>query len=470
MKKPKLRGSERLTNSYISQLSGIHSASMYFSGDSHQTGSQWIAANLSITGFSEDFAAFMTVKELVENSIDASAAVGTPVLSLHIERCSDFLEVSCTDNGNGFGVDSVEALTQVFTSSRVSTPVSSVGKFGIGLKAMAMLSHLKCNGRRVSVSSGIRGTSTCVSFELGIDQCGEVAISQAALVDCNEDSCSTRVTVASPQPPDFEEFKRGVIDYLTELTRARPSVTVSLGFNDEEPEPIRVEESDSKPVLFSDPSETVTCSVCVICKSARRSTEDARIRLVRSVNGVPLITQNSAGCILRQASMAAIVKSSASMGIDVESASVDDSVVFSSLKVKSTPLDSSWSEVVIRVDARLASSDVEYVCLSKNGIVGSKTQSVTAALVGRAVRTALRRTQARFRAQFLSSEAFEHKMAISKHIPVIARHLTEVSSRISDAGIRAKIASLFDIQGDRESDLKSKLLTTLNSSTVQLCD
>jgi hypothetical protein len=178
------------------------------------------------------------------------------------------------------------------------------------------------------------------------------------------------------------------------------------------------------------------------------------------VNNVPLITLNSGGCILRQSFVGVMLKVSGSMGIELDGDLVNDSSVSSAITVRAAPQGSSWTDLVVRVNACIPAADVDYTCLSKDGVVGSKSNALSSTVIARSLRTALKRTQARFRMQFLSNEEFERKLSISKHIPVIAHHLAQIADRVTDPVFRDRVQNLFT-SSDREAELRTKLLSLL---------
>ena len=178
----------------------------------NSTGSQWISSNLSLTGFTLSQAAFMTCKELIENALDATSSCSQPSVGLHIESGAECLEISCSDNGSGFGVDSIESLHTVFQSTPAVGGDVRTGKFGIGLKAIAMMSHSACRGRDVVITSVRAGSDACIQFSLGCGESNEVVIKEVTLAHSPDHSpgVTSRVTVFSPHPSDFDAFLTSV--------------------------------------------------------------------------------------------------------------------------------------------------------------------------------------------------------------------------------------------------------------------
>ena len=187
---------------------------------------------------------------------------------------------------------------------------------------------------------------------------------------------------------------------------------------------------------------------------------------MRFVNGVPLITPKSATCCLLLGAVTAVLKQTPSMGIELAGtlpspASVVDSV----LTVASPPQGSKWTDLFIRVNLTQSSIDVDYSCLSKDGVEGIKSSSASlTTIVTRCVRSALRQVQSKFPSQFQSNEDFERKNAINKYIPCISKNLAECLARLScdDAvGRLATITGTGDTGVSMEERLKNALTDAL---------
>ncbi|SCO92955.1 DNA topoisomerase VI, b subunit, putative [Plasmodium malariae] len=125
--------------------------------------------NLSVTGFYEENALFMTVKELFDNSIDAlcSSKVhenkedkkGEKRVVQEVEKKVDkkveilireynknlsFYEITCRDNGEGTEIKDLEKFSEMFLTSKDKCKTS--GKFGIGLKTILLYSFKTAYG------------------------------------------------------------------------------------------------------------------------------------------------------------------------------------------------------------------------------------------------------------------------------------------------------------------------------------
>ena len=434
----------------------------------NSTGSQWISSNLSLTGFTLSQAAFMTCKELIENALDATSSCSQPSVGLHIESGAECLEISCSDNGSGFGVDSIESLHTVFQSTPAVGGDVRTGKFGIGLKAIAMMSHSACRGRDVVITSVRAGSDACIQFSLGCGESNEVVIKEVTLAHSPDHSpgVTSRVTVFSPHPSDFDAFLTSVGQYMSELILMRKGLKCTLAVNDEDPEIFASSDTPiPRSIQHQDPCGFVKCTISLTTDPDR--IRDARvIKIVRFVNGVPLITPKSATCCLLLGAVTAVLKQTPSMGIELAGtlpspASVVDSV----LMVASPPQGSKWTDLYVRINLTQSSSDVDYSCLSKDGVEGIKSSSGSlTTIVTRCVRSALRQVQSKFPSQFQSNEDFERKNAINKYIPCISKNLAECLARLScdDAvGRLATITGTGDTGVSMEERLKNALTDAL---------
>ena len=424
---------------------------------------QWISSNLSITGFTERNGAFMSCKELIENSVDATAGVADPAVSVRIYEEDGLLQIRCTDNGSGFRVDSVEALINVFHSTRsTEETATSCGKFGIGLKAMAYMSHSLCGGRQVSVSSPVHGTDTSVNFELSVGGSGEIEISDAHLGGQIE---TTSITVWSPRPESFVDFTDNLREYMNELVVFKSSLKLSLSVGDEEDEEY-THISCSRSVGHKDPSGLFECLVSIQTDN-QQAQQTTQARIVRFVNGVPLLSQNTTSCILLQSIVLSLSKSSASMGIDLGATEVTaaSSMVSVLRPIRTASPSSTWHQLTLRVNLTCPSCRVEYGSLLKESVVGGEASMSVA--FGRGVKTALRKIQSRFKTQFQSNEDYERSRALQFYIPGIAKHLAEACMRIADESHRIRLGDLLANHDLLESKLKTALVESLGSTSTE---
>ncbi|KJP87950.1 hypothetical protein AK88_02384 [Plasmodium fragile] len=105
--------------------------------------------NLSVTGFSEDNALFMTVKELFDNSIDALCSVKgkgkeVQILIREYKKELSLYEIVCRDNGEGAEIKDLEKFSEIFLTSKDESKTG--GKFGIGLKTILLYSFKTAYG------------------------------------------------------------------------------------------------------------------------------------------------------------------------------------------------------------------------------------------------------------------------------------------------------------------------------------
>lgn len=431
--------------------------------------SGWISSNLSLVGFNVSQTAFMTFKELIENSIDATSSSQSPKLSVRIDQCGDLLEISCCDNGLGFLPDSIESIQTIFNSLRSSNASTCTGKFGIGLKAIVMMCHSSCGGRDVSVKSLRAGSNSSVSFDLGCSESHDVIIKNVSVREVAEaNGFTTCVTACSPFPPDLNLFCQDIRSYITELVTLRGTLHVALSVDDEDEEQFVGDFSHTKVVNHSDPSGFISCSVGLVTTQS----EGKCINIVRYVNSTPLMTTNSSNCSLLAGCVSAISKQAASLGIEFMPPILflPDSIVTSACKVSSPPQGSSWTSVVVRVNLTHPSKDVDYTCLSKDGVSGVKSVSSNlSGIVVRCVRGALKKAQTRFSMQFQSNEVFEHKRALSVYIPSIAHNLAELVARVAaNSDNETTRFRLREIIGDTTTEnVEAKLKSVMTETLVQ---
>ncbi|VWU50243.1 DNA topoisomerase VI, b subunit, putative [Hepatocystis sp. ex Piliocolobus tephrosceles] len=132
--------------------------------------------NLSVTGFHEENALFMTVKELFDNSVDALSnnkirdsenvcnnnnnldsnniddinnirkkkKKKIEILIKEYNKDLSFYEIICRDNGEGIEIKDLEKFSDFFLTSKEKDKTS--GKFGIGLKTILLYSFKTAYG------------------------------------------------------------------------------------------------------------------------------------------------------------------------------------------------------------------------------------------------------------------------------------------------------------------------------------
>ncbi len=103
--------------------------------------------NFQIFGFgSSKQALFQTIKELVDNSIDAIKKGISPHGNIRVEIMRSLdgsLEVRVTDNGIGF-IDP-QRLLSAFQSTAINSEVLTVGRYGLGLSTLFLYSYSNCS-------------------------------------------------------------------------------------------------------------------------------------------------------------------------------------------------------------------------------------------------------------------------------------------------------------------------------------
>ncbi|CDO66435.1 DNA topoisomerase VI, b subunit, putative [Plasmodium reichenowi] len=115
--------------------------------------------NLSVTGFYEENALFMTVKELFDNSVDAlynndkednvetkkdleekkkKKKKKVEIIVEEYDKSLSYYKITCRDNGKGSKIKDLEKFSEIFLTSKDNCSTS--GKFGIGLKTILLYS------------------------------------------------------------------------------------------------------------------------------------------------------------------------------------------------------------------------------------------------------------------------------------------------------------------------------------------
>ena len=171
-----------------------------------------------------------------------------------------------------------------------------------------------------------------------------------------------------------------------------------------------------------DPSGFLHCAVSL---EEEATGLGSRVLVRRFVNGVPLMSTNSGTCHLLAGALAGTAKMCPSMGIELAGGGFrPESIVTCGIWVAKRPQESTWTALVVRVNLVQPPNDVDYNCLSKDGVVGIKSSAAgLAGIVSRCVRSGLRKVQTKFPNQFQSNEDYERKRALNVYIPSIAHNL-----------------------------------------------
>jgi DNA topoisomerase VI subunit B len=406
----------------------------------NQGSSQWISDNLALAGFTGESAAFMTCKELLENGLDATRNQTSARLELRINTdCPNYVKILCSDNGIGFRGDSVGAISTIFVSARssASAVTPTTGKFGLGLKAVALTSHKECDGRDVMIRT--RGNSSdVVEFCLGVEVdtlvIKNVDVVKPASCDDLSSGFTTSVCAFAPIPTDVDKFLNEICNYTAELVLGTPIITVDLRIDSDPVDTHTSPDSIPKSVTHKDPSMLVHCTISLPKRS------ESGIHITRFINGAPLITLGCSGCVMIEGVQSTLKKSCSSLGIELASSSTIKSITSHGIDVLSKPQGSTWHSMDIRVFLQIPSIDIEYNSLTKSGVSGIKsTEKSLAPIVARCVKSALKKLQSRFPSQFQSMEDFERKQAVGKYIPVIAHNLTEMIRRLRSEDMRNRL-------------------------------
>ena len=379
--------------------------------------SQWISSNISLTGFSVGNAAFMSCKELLENAIDATREVTEPRIDLNIDVNGSEVEITCTDNGRGFAAESVDAIHTLFCSSKTgSGSMFGTGKFGIGLKAMVLMSTQECGGKDVCIYS--QAKVAVVAFNIGCSPAGDVQIkSFEVLPDDDQEMCGvTTITVFAPCV-DIDLLFKNLSVYVAELGVFLPTLSVFVQVGDSMSCRVVPNVKIPKSVVY-----TLGKFVCMFTLTNTRTS--SRVEIVRFVNGVPLVTSGGE-CSLLSPIVSSVRKMAPSLGIGGISATpIVETIVSFVLDFSELPNGSSWQSLTVRVNFNCPSDQVEYTSLTKAALVLPTTD-----VVNRAVRLGIKQMQKKFPTQFQSIQVWEEHKAVSVYIPQIAHNMMEMLYR-----------------------------------------
>lgn len=434
-----------------------------------ENSSRWISNNLSLTGLQSERSPFMVFKELFENALDAVRGQDVSQIDIRVESLHDCLEFTCSDNGTGFDSQSVSAIHRIFESHRNGDihGISS-GKFGVGLKAIALLCSKECSGRELSIGTVVGAESDSpyqVSFRIGADACGEISIRQPEIttLDSPLTVMQTVVTAYAPWGTNsIESISTQIQSYLESFSRLPRPVTITVEVCGESL-PIKPSPSISEIQVF-DPSGILQCFVAI----NRHTTPDhPTISILRYVNGAPLITPGSSitNCVLLSGTLSAVSKICPSLGIELTINPQIESIVSWTLPIAAVPQDSSWHNLTIGIALSCASSDVQYPSLCKCAVGGVGTSSSVEKLVSRCVTSGLKKIQKRIPSQFQSPEDHEYKKAVTQYIPIIACNLSQVIRRSSPlADPITELAQLLQISTGGSDDYETMIIENLSDA------
>ena len=433
--------------------------------------SRWISNNLCLTGLDVERSPFMVCKELVENSLDAVRSIATGVVEIRLECLDDVLEITCSDNGSCFEPQSVTAIHKVFESHRgPSNGHVSCGKFGVGMKAMALLCSKHCSGRCLSVRTVVGvGTESPyhVSFQVSADANGNISICEPELSGGHNQvgDMHTFVTAYAPLGTNsITKISQDITCYLRALTRSQPRLDLKLFIDDEIiPIPIPCCISESQ---LCDPSGIFDCSLSI--ERVDLSPDSTPyISILRYVNGAPLITPGSSlnNCGLLAGTVTGLLRICSSLGIEIGiSQPVIKSIVEWSLPISNVPQESTWNSLTVSLSVSCSSKDVQYPSLCKSAVVGVGSSTSLERLVSRCVIDSMKKFQKRIPSQFQSPDDHEYKKAISHHIPVIAYNLAQVFRRSRADTSSSDLTQLLNIAIGSSEDYEGMIIKNLSDA------
>lgn len=130
--------------------------------------------------------AFRTVVELLDNAVDAVSVTGSAVSLIVREHADEpCVTVTASDNGCGLSSASATSLSGTFFVSTKGNIPAQIGTYGIGLKAVALWSHVEARhlglGARVPVA--LEGESATTMTDPGPQKlrCGDIFLSSRSL-------------------------------------------------------------------------------------------------------------------------------------------------------------------------------------------------------------------------------------------------------------------------------------------------
>ena len=286
--------------------------------------------NFQLFGFGgSKQALFQTIKELIDNSIDAIRKCVSSPGNIRIEIEKDFVRV--TDNGIGF--TDPQMLLSVFRSTAIDSGVLTAGRYGIGLSALFLYSYSVCN-KPIRIITKTNEDETCYIGDYVVDaESGNPFIVQsiatnAPLTLTSGSSITIPINWNAQDGPLVEELlliNMLLTVYITRLQLLPQSVSlIHLVINVNELQVDRLFETDYTETIqqkFEDcskygyPSGATLCveeitdeslhDVCVqvtaILIESREEDDDddngvdvseehyMNVKLIRYVNGIPLL-------------------------------------------------------------------------------------------------------------------------------------------------------------------------------------
>jgi len=189
--------------------------------------SEFFAKNRHLLGFDNPAKALLTtVKELVDNSLDAADEARIPAdVEIQIDQLAeDRFRVICTDNGPGIPARNVPLVFgKLLYGSKFHRLKMSRGQQGIGVSAAGMYGLLT-TGHPVRVLSRLAGRSTN-GFEIAIDtQKNQPTIKKQDKADWSQPH-GTRVEIELEA--SYRKGQHSVDNYILQISLANPHATIT---------------------------------------------------------------------------------------------------------------------------------------------------------------------------------------------------------------------------------------------------
>ncbi len=184
-----------------------------------------------IAGFSNPVrAVYQTVRELVENALDATDAYGIlPNIKISIlkaDEVHDFYKITVEDNGIGIPPNIVpSAFGKVLFSSKYVMRQTR-GMYGLGVKMVVLYAQMT-TGRPVEVTTSRKGLKRIYHFKIRIDVAkNEPIVVEAGSWKKSREWHGTIVSVTIEG--DWNRAKQRVLDYIQRTSIALPYADIVL--------------------------------------------------------------------------------------------------------------------------------------------------------------------------------------------------------------------------------------------------
>jgi len=213
---------------------------------------EFFRRNRALAGFSNPArATYQTIKELVENSLDATENYGIlPEVEVKVTRegasggGGDALVVECSDNGIGIPPQHVpRAFGQVLYGSKYVNKQSR-GLFGLGVK-MAVIYAQVTTGEPVHVETSPAGDTKLYTFDIKIDmkRNSPVVVSKGVSESGGRHGTRVRLKIAG----DWGRARKYVLEYITRTAVLTPFATIRFSYSgDGDPETVEFARTTEK--------------------------------------------------------------------------------------------------------------------------------------------------------------------------------------------------------------------------------